>query len=182
VTWAAEGVTQRLRLRPIGVEVAAELGELHRDAGIAQWYGGAWSDGEARNRATAMGEQWRNDGVGTWLACDRRSGELVGRGGLSWISLFDRPQLEVGWAVRQSVWGHGFATEIGQAALDLAFDELGADEVIAFTEVHNGRSRRVMERLGLRYRRDFVRPGLVDGSVGIHPDATFALYAIACSP
>ena len=43
--------------------------------------------------------------------------------------------------------GRGYDTEIGRAGLAFAWDELGAAEVAAFTEIHNGRSRAVMERL-----------------------------------
>ena len=53
-------------------------------------------------------------------------------------------------------WGQGYATEIGQVGVAFAFDELGADEVISFTETGNERSRAVMERLGFRYSHDFI--------------------------
>jgi ribosomal-protein-alanine N-acetyltransferase len=58
-------------------------------------------------------------------------------------------RLEVGWTLLRERWGEGYATEIGRAALAFAFGDLGADEVVAFTEPHNTRYRRVMERLGL---------------------------------
>jgi [ribosomal protein S5]-alanine N-acetyltransferase len=56
------------------------------------------------------------------------------------------------------------------AAPSFAFDELGATEVVAFTEPHNRRSRAVMERLGMRRARDIVLDGeafvlyLLDGA------------------
>jgi RimJ/RimL family protein N-acetyltransferase len=53
---------------------------------------------------------------------------------------------------------------------------LGSGEVVAFTEVHNVRSRAVMERLGMVYDHEIRRPGLVAGRPGMHPDAPFALY------
>jgi putative restriction endonuclease len=46
--------------------------------------------------------------------------------------------------------GRGYATEIGRFGLDHAFSVLGVEEVVSFTEVHNLRSRAVMERLGMR--------------------------------
>jgi predicted acetyltransferase len=55
--------------------------------------------------------------------------------------------------------GRGYATEIGRAALAFALDELGATEVVAFTEPDNRRSRAVMERLGMRHVRDIVLDG-----------------------
>ncbi|MGH8968114.1 MAG: GNAT family N-acetyltransferase, partial [Actinomycetes bacterium] len=48
--------------------------------------------------------------------------------------------------------------------------------VVAFTEVHNTRSRAVMERLGMTYVREIRRPGLVAGRPGVHADARHALY------
>ena len=47
--------------------------------------------------------------------------------------------------------GRGYATEIGQAGLAFAAEDLGPGEVVAFTERHNRRSRAVMERLGMGF-------------------------------
>lgn len=75
-------------------------------------------------------------------------------------------------------WGSGYATEIGRAGLDYAFSVLGVEEVVSFTEVHNARSRAVMERLGMRYVGQILRPGLIAGSADVHEAAPFALYQI----
>jgi ribosomal-protein-alanine N-acetyltransferase len=68
--------------------------------------------------------------------------------------------VEVGWRLARWAWGHGYAPEAATAALRFAFDELGLDEVVSFTTVGNARSRRVMEKVGLRRRpeRDFDHP------------------------
>ncbi|MFI5610052.1 GNAT family N-acetyltransferase [Amycolatopsis sp. NPDC051903] len=147
--------TERLRLVPIGPALTDELFHLHQDPGIARWYD-TWTADDAREQAAAMGGAWRTDGVHKWLAYDRTTATLIGRGGLSYTA--DR-RLEIGWAVRESLWGQGYATEIGRAGLDFAFGDLGASEVISFTETHNHRSRTVMERLGLRYDRDITHRG-----------------------
>jgi len=120
--------------------------------------------------------------VHKWIAHDRTTGGLVGRGGLSRTALDGEPVLEVGWAVRTPLWGRGYATEMGAEALRFAAQVLGATEVVAFTEVHNRRSRAVVERLGMRYDRAIRRPGLVAGREGVHPDAPFALYRIGLTP
>jgi RimJ/RimL family protein N-acetyltransferase len=99
-------------------------------------------------------------------------------GGPSWAVVEEAECVEIGWALRQEVWGRGYATEIGRAGLDHAFSVLGVEEVVAFTEVHNVRSRAVMERLGMRYVRQILRPGLIAGSSEMHKDAPFALYRI----
>ena len=174
-------LTERLSLTPMGPEHAAELWQLHQDPGVAHWADPLSRD-EARAVAARMGEGWRTDGVHKWIAHDRISGQLVGRGGLSRTVLAGADVLEVGWVVRQPLWGRGYATEIGAESLRFAADVLGAARVVAFTEVHNTRSRAVMERLGMVYDHEIRRPGLVAGREGVHDDAPFALYAADLRP
>jgi RimJ/RimL family protein N-acetyltransferase len=69
------------------------------------------------------------------------------------------------------------AVDIGQAALVLASDGLGANRVIAFTERHNMASRRVMEKLGMTYVGEIPWRGLVEGQAEERDDAPFAVYA-----
>jgi len=173
--------SEHLRLVPIGARHASELWELHQDEGIARWYAGRWSMEQARRFAEAMERSWRDLGFGKWLAYDSSTGALLGRGGLSSAVVEGAERVEVGWALRQEVWGRGYATEIGRAGLDLAFSVLGVDQVVSFTEVHNARSRVVMERLGMRYARQIRRPGLIAGSSEVHQVAPFALYRITRS-
>jgi RimJ/RimL family protein N-acetyltransferase len=152
-------LTERLRLEPIGPEHADDLWRLHHDDAVARWHGGPWSRQTARDRAAGFARDWEARGVSKWIAYDRASGELIGRGGLSRWNLDGQQRLEVGWTVRADRWGRGYATEIGRAGLALAFDELGAGEVVAFTEPHNSRSRAVMERLGMRRTHDILHRG-----------------------
>ena len=126
---------------------------------MAEWHGGPWSLDAARRNAARIGEASRTVGVHKWIAHDRRTGELVGRGGLSWWAHAGLERLEVGWTVRSDLWGRGYATEIGRAGLSFAFDELGATEVVAFTEPDNRRSRMVMERLGMVLVGEIVLDG-----------------------
>ena len=173
----ARGVyrTERLRLVPIGARHAPELWELHQDGGIARWY--PMSREQALRFAERMEISWRR-GVGKWLAYEGSSGAFVGRGGPSWAVVEGAECVEIGWALRREVWGRGYATEIGLAGLDHAFSVLGVEEVVAFTEVLNARSRAVMERLGMRYVGRILRPGFVAGSSEMREDAPFALYRI----
>ena len=64
------------------------------------------------------------------------------------------------WAAEH--WGRGYATEGGRASLAHAFEALGQAEVVSFAPAGNERSRRVMEKLGMRRRPedDFDHPGV----------------------
>jgi len=160
-------LTPRLRLEPVSERHADDLLSLYRDPAVAEWFG-AWTRPQIEAEAARMARGWRDDGVHKWMAYHRATGELVGRGGLSRATVDGRSRLEIGWVLHRRFWGEGYATEIGRAGLAMAFDELAAGEVVSFTEVHNGRSRAVMERLGFRYSKDFTRDGEL-----------FALYVLA---
>lgn len=169
-------LTARLKLKPIDSADADQLWRLHQDPGIARWYAGAWSMSRAREFAVAMERSWQVEEVGKWLAHRRADARLIGRGGCSLALVEGRKEVEIGWAIREEYWGHGYATEIGRAGLGFAFSTLHVDRVVAFTEVHNLRSRAVMARLGMAYVHDFNSPGLVEGLEDIQDNAVFALY------
>ena len=167
--------TDRLRLRPIELSDAVELAALHRDPGIARWYG-VWSDEQVHEWTATQERGWRTDGIGKWMAYNRETGELVGRGGLSMVDVDGEWRLEVGWAVREALWGRGYATEIGSAGIELARKELEAEDVVAFTEVHNWASRAVMDKLGMKFLREFRARGLIEGDTQIRENVPFVLY------
>ena len=70
------------------------------------------------------------------------------------------PHAEIGWRLARSAWGHGYATEAAQAALDDVFTRCGMTEVLAYTAPDNLRSQAVMVRLDLRRdpARDYSMP------------------------
>lgn len=151
-------LTERLRLEPIDARHADDLLSLYQDPAVAAWYG-RWTREQVEHEVARIAQRWFVDGVHKWMAYHRVTGDLIGRGGLSRKCVDGRERLEVGWALHQRFWGQGYATEIGRAGLAMAFDELGADEVVSFTERHNHRSRAVMERLGFQYSKDIAVNG-----------------------
>jgi RimJ/RimL family protein N-acetyltransferase len=189
---SGELLTERMHLLPIGPEHVADLVVIHRDPWIAEWYGGEWSVAAAESFARTCARAWVMNGAAKWIAYERRTGTLVGRGGLSRMPPDGRAsaqiaslvgpgwadqRLELGWAVTAGFRGNGYATEIGRAGLSFAVDALGARSVIAFTERHNLASRAVMERLGMRLAGEISARGLVEAKSGEHDDAPFAVYA-----
>jgi RimJ/RimL family protein N-acetyltransferase len=199
--------TRRLRLEPIGPANAADLWLVHKDDHVSYWYGEEKPSLEqAEERARLMGDSWRSHGVHKWIAYDRVSGEVVGRGGLSrtpvdddwgqiyallpaepWVRVAHQSHrpfvahanwLEIGWALRHQFWGRGYASEIGRAGLEFAFGVLEAHAVVSCTVRHNVRSRAVMERIGMRYAGEIRSRGIVEGADGEQDDAPFAVCVL----
>lgn len=89
-----------------------------------------------------------------WWAVEVKGGEpFVGFVGLT-VPTFDAPFMpcvEVGWRLARPCWGRGYATEAALGAVRFGFDTLKLAEIVSFTVPANCRSRRVMERIGMRY-------------------------------
>ena len=62
------------------------------------------------------------------------------------------PEVELGWVIARPAWGRGYATEASRAWLDVGFDTLGLDEIVAVIRRENASSHRVAERLGMERR------------------------------
>jgi RimJ/RimL family protein N-acetyltransferase len=95
-----------------------------------------------------------------WLARDRETGEMVGRGGLQYTYSARLNEVEAGWAIVPARWGQGLATEIARASIDTAFGPLGLLYIIALALPGNVASRRVMEKTGFVYEREVIHGGL----------------------
>jgi [ribosomal protein S5]-alanine N-acetyltransferase len=94
---------------------------------------------------------WAQHGFGIWVVCQREAPEQVlGFGGLSWREYGDTRRLNLGFRLRPSAWGQGLATELGQAALALAFEELDQAAVYALVRPDNLPSRKTLAKLGLQ--------------------------------
>ena len=155
--------TERLICERLVPEHAEELMVLLRDARVARTLFAQPdppSEAEVMEQLGAKIAHWERFGFGYWLLRDRRSAQMVGRGGLQQTFVGGRDQVEAGWAIVPERWGQGLATELALAAVDVAFEQLRVPELVAFTLPDNVASRRVMEKAGFAYERDIVHLGL----------------------
>lgn len=67
-------------------------------------------------------------GYGMWLVFDKASGELIGRAGLEHREFPDAVELELGYLIDPDRQGQGLATEVCQAILAFAREELDFPE------------------------------------------------------
>jgi RimJ/RimL family protein N-acetyltransferase len=145
--------TPRLRGEPLGPRHLDLVAPVFADPRVARTMGGVMDRDTVARTLEGTARQWAADGFAYWIFFERSTGDAVARGGLSRTVFDDTPEVEVGWTTFPDRWGEGFATEVGQAALDAAFGPLQLSEVVAFTLPHNGASRRVMEKLGFTYEK-----------------------------
>jgi RimJ/RimL family protein N-acetyltransferase len=107
-------------------------------------------------------EQWKRNGFGPWAAIEKATGRWVGRIGLDELADWPGPdKVEVGWELHREFWGRGLATEGGLAGVRYGFEAVGLERIISVTMATNARSRRVMEKCGLRFQGELAMAGTV---------------------
>ena len=134
-----------MRLRPVCPEDVDLLAELNSDPEVMRYITGRPStlDEVEVELDASLGARWLAfDDAGTFL------------GWVGAVPVADGREYDVGWRLRRSAWGNGFATEAALALVHALFSA-GASRVFAQTMAVNVRSRSVMERIGLRYERTF---------------------------
>lgn len=105
-------------------------------------------------------ELFESRGFGLWALETLADGAFIGFTGLGVLpnGVPAAGGIEIGWRLVAAAWHQGYATEAARASVDLAFGEIGLPELWSMTAVHNEPSRRVMERLGMRFRSSFEHP------------------------
>jgi ribosomal-protein-alanine N-acetyltransferase len=112
-------------------------------AGVESWI--------ERNR-----RRYRDDGHGLWAMVLKSSGELAGDCGLTRQNVDGVDEIEIGYHVRRDLWGQGLAPEAARACRDYGFERLGAERLISLIRPENLSSRRVAEKVGLRWWKEVM--------------------------
>jgi [ribosomal protein S5]-alanine N-acetyltransferase len=155
--------TPRLSCERLVLEHANELSGLMLDSRVLRTL---WPREEPPTEADVISsvaskvDHWNRYGFGLWLVRDRRTGAMVGRGGLQYTYAVGLNEVEAAWVIAPDRWGQGLATELAQTAVEAAFETLELPELVALTLPDNLASRRVMEKTGFTYERDIEHAGL----------------------
>jgi RimJ/RimL family protein N-acetyltransferase len=143
--------TTRLRLRHCTLEDLDELSVIRSDPNVMQYIG----KGKAQSRKQVMevildiSNHWQQHGFGRWGIVHKEDRKPIGLCGLSYLE--DSLEVEVGYTLAQAYWGQGFASEVASASLRYGFEVVKLDRIVAVAYPENAASRRVMEKLGMRF-------------------------------
>ncbi len=118
-------------------------------------------------RLIGDGQPWDETRVQTWVKKQialqqvqgfcryklelRESGEVAGFCGLDLFG--NTGEVEIGWWVAAPLWGRGLASEAARAVYAHARSDLGLTRLISVCHETNDASRRIMEKLGLKFER-----------------------------
>lgn len=118
----------------------------------------------------------------TYFAVEElNSGEFIGFVGMkhqTYESPFT-PCVDIGWRLKRSAWGVGYATEAAKESLEFAFGTLGLAEVYSICANTNSRSEAVMKKIGMKRIGTFAHPA-IDAESDLNPCLVYRSVA-SCS-
>ena len=156
--------TERLLLRPWREEDVGPFVAMNAVPAVIEHLPGPVTAAQARALFAAQNALLEKTGSAFLAMSLKETGELIGFVGVRYQDFAApfAPCHEIGWRLALPHWGKGLALEGAVASLRHGFDTLGLDEIVAITVPANGRSRRLMARLGMVHDvdGDFDHPAL----------------------
>ena len=105
-------------------------------------------------------EHQREHGYGLYSVILKPGGVLIGDCGLEHMELDGEPVAELGYDFRSDYWNRGYATEAATAVRDYAREVLRLQRLISLIRVGNEASKRVAEKIGMRFVAEIKRNGI----------------------
>lgn len=162
-------VTERLILRPWKDEDFAPFAEMNADPRVREFFPSLQTREESDKTARHFQATYARDGFCFYAAELTATGQFVGFIGIQTMDFvvpsLPQPAIEIGWRLAHAHWGKGLATEGARAVVQHAFESLKLREIVAITVPANIRSRRVMEKIGMKHHPelDFDHPRIAEG-------------------
>jgi [ribosomal protein S5]-alanine N-acetyltransferase len=145
----------RLFLREFVDTDANDLFELDSNPQVMQYIGTPPATSPQQSAASIDRQKAYyalHPGLGIWPAFTRQERTFIG-----WFALktLDKTAfIEIGYRLLPAFWGKGYATEMSRELIRYGFDKLQLTQIVGVIDPANLASRRVLQKVGLRYVKD----------------------------
>lgn len=146
--------TLRLRLRRFTPEDADELYSIYSHPELFQYMSNEKPLllPEIRGLINSLIVNWQKHHLGVWAVVYKREQKIIGHCGFKFLE--NTGEIQMGYLLLQPYWGRGLATEAAEAALGFGFEVAQLKRIVAIAKPENIASRRVMEKVGMKYEKD----------------------------
>jgi RimJ/RimL family protein N-acetyltransferase len=143
--------TDRLLIRPWQAQDRTSFTSLMQDTEVTRYVnaGLAYTEKDVDEFLARQSRQLAEHDMCMGAVVEKSSNRVIGIAGTQ--PLGTTGDLEIGWIFAREVWGKGYATEAGAAAMHHVLETLGRRRVVAIIDPPNEPSKRVAARLGMQY-------------------------------
>jgi ribosomal-protein-alanine N-acetyltransferase len=146
--------TLRLRLRHFTPDDADDLYHIYSYPELFKYMSNekklSWE--QTVGVINSLTENWQQHQVGVWAVVYKKDRKLIGHCGFKFLE--NTQEIQIGYLLLPSYWGMGLGTEAASAALKYGFEGAKLERVVAVAKPENIASRRVMEKVGMKYEKD----------------------------
>lgn len=154
--------SKRLGFRNWNENDLTELSKINANLEVMEHFPKPLTDKETTKFIQRLKNHYEKNGY-TYFATEiLESGELIGFIGLAFQDYKTdfTPAVDIGWRLKKSAWGKGFATEGAKKCIEFAFNELNLNNVISTCTKKNYKSESVMKKIGMEKMGEFNHPKL----------------------
>ena len=158
--------SERLQFRPLGEDDVDLIAALWSDPDVIQYMGASYSESELIDSHSTIMRRCGDGCIGIWTLTDLTSCEKLGTAILLPMPIEEEDtnwdlvvgdgipdgMIEIGYMLKKSAWGKGFATEACKRLLKFAFEDSPLEEIYATIDEENIASRNVLLKSGLEYQ------------------------------
>lgn len=156
--------TPRLLIRPWTPDDIPHYQAMSRDVGYTCFSPpGIFlvkDDEEALQKIKTRMKLFDEHRIGKFLMFEKATNEFVGTCGGDFFEYEGKKQVELGYRMMLSQWGKGFATESAKALVGYLLNDVKVGTVNGFALHQNQQSLRILEKIGMKYQKDFLWSGI----------------------
>lgn len=146
--------TPRLLLRQFTMDDLDDLHLIYSHPDLSQYLSNEQPLRLEQTRAAiaSIRETWQQHNFGVWAVVYKKRKRLIGHCGLKFLE--NTSEIQIGYLLLKAYWGGGLGTEAAAAVLQYSFEVVKLERIVAIAKPENIASRRVMEKVGMKYEKD----------------------------
>jgi ribosomal-protein-alanine N-acetyltransferase len=146
--------TERLLLRQFTIDDLDDLYFIYSHPDLSKYLSNEQPLRLDQTRAAinSIIESWQQHKFGVWAVVYKKHRKLIGHCGLKFLE--NTPEVQIGYLLLKDYWRRGLGTEAAAAVLKYGFDVVKLERIVAIAKPENIASRRVMEKVGMKYEKD----------------------------
>ena len=154
--------SERLGFRNWSTNDLIEFAKMNSDIDVMEHFPKTLNQKESSNLIDRLIDQYETNGYTYYATELLKTGEFIGFIGLAFQE-YDTdytPATDIGWRLKKSTWGKGYATEGAKKCINFGFKKLNLRKIIAICTEHNNASENVMKKIGMKRIGEFLHPEL----------------------
>ena len=154
--------SERLGFRNWTSKDLTEFSALNADVDVMEHFPHPLTQNETSQFISRLQGHYEKNGY-TYFATEvLKTGDFIGFIGFAFQDYKTKftPATDIGWRLKKSAWGKGFATEGAKRCLLYGFQKLKLNKIISTCSKGNSKSEHVMKKIGMKKAGSFKHPKL----------------------